>query len=267
MSTGDESPPIAPRSVTSSARWFLGVPVRKQTYLNLLYLLLAFPLGLIYFVLLVTGFSVGVGLIILVFGLPLLVMTILFATQLAAFERLLADVLLDATVPHAAVDPTLGALDWTKQLLFDLRTWTGVAYLFSKFFVGLFAFVVITVLGSIVVTLLLAPLHYGNPNVGITLGSTVEFTMPELAFDRGGQSVSLDFPYSTTIETGEVISTYADSAWGALVFSAIGVALCIVVSHLFNALAWVVARFTELMLHGTRPSIITELRARERSDG
>ncbi|MCL9815239.1 sensor domain-containing protein [Natranaeroarchaeum aerophilus] len=266
MSTSGESEPIAPWSATSSVSWFLGVPLRKQTYFNLLYLLLTFPLGIAYFVFLVTGFSVGVGLIILVFGLPLLLMTLFFATQLAAGERALAELLLDVTIPVTNHDPDIGALGRLKQLCLDAGTWKGTVYLFSKFFIGIFAFVIITVLGSVVVTLLAAPLHYGNPNVGITLGSTVEFTVPELAFDGGGQSVSLDLPYSATVETGEVISTYADSVWGALVFSAIGVGIGIIVLHVFNAMAWLVARYTELMLRYTRPSLITEFQVRAGSD-
>lgn len=266
MSTSDESRTILPRSAKAGFRWFFGVPVRKQTYSNLLYLLLAFPLGLAYFVFLVTGVSVGVALIVLVFGLPLLALTVVFATQLAAVERVLAETLLDVEIPQSTTDPEIGAFEWTKRLFLDVATWKGVVYLFSKFFFGLFAFIVIVVLGSIVATLLFAPLHYGNPNVGIVLGSSLEFTVPELAFDRGGQAVTLDIPYSATLETGEVISTYADSPWSALVFSALGVGLGIVVLHLFNALAWLLAWYTEVMLRFTRPSIVTELRARERSD-
>lgn len=246
---------------TDGLRWFFGVPVRRQTYFNLLYLLLTFPLGLAYFVFLVTGFSVGLALIILVFGLPLLVLTIYFATQLAAVERTLAEVLLDVDIPAADPDADTGALGRLKALLLDVGTWKSTAYLFSKFFLGLFAFIVVTVLGSVVVTLLLAPLHYGNPNVGIVMGSSIEFTVPEFVFDRGGWEVSLALPYSATLETGEVISTYADSAWSALGFSAIGVVVGILVLHVTNALAWLFARYTELMLRFTRPSILTELRA------
>ena len=36
---------------------FFTVFLKGQTYLNMLYLLLSFPLGIIYFVILITGFS------------------------------------------------------------------------------------------------------------------------------------------------------------------------------------------------------------------
>ena len=44
---------------------FFGVIAEPQSYINILYLLLAFPLGIAYFVFLVTGISVGAGLIII----------------------------------------------------------------------------------------------------------------------------------------------------------------------------------------------------------
>ena len=41
---------------------FLGAIVNRQSYLNIVYLLLGLPLGTAYFVFLVTGISVGFGL-------------------------------------------------------------------------------------------------------------------------------------------------------------------------------------------------------------
>ncbi len=60
-----------------------GVYFRPQTYLNLLYLLLAFPLGLAYFVFLVTGLSLGFGLIITLAGIPILVLMLVAIWALA----------------------------------------------------------------------------------------------------------------------------------------------------------------------------------------
>src|ERR1051326_3981538 len=58
-----------------------------QTYRNILYLLLTFPLGLTYFIVLVTGLSTGVGLAIIGVGLLLLFLTFGFAWAMAAVER------------------------------------------------------------------------------------------------------------------------------------------------------------------------------------
>lgn len=79
-------------------RWFVGVPVRPQTYLNLVYLGLAFPLGIAYFAFVTVGLSLGIGLALLVVGIPILLLVVLGALGIAAFERWLADLLLDSPV-------------------------------------------------------------------------------------------------------------------------------------------------------------------------
>jgi len=55
---------------TDIVKQFFGVVAREGTYLNIIYLLLAFPLGTAYFVFLVTGLSLGLGLSITLLGIP-----------------------------------------------------------------------------------------------------------------------------------------------------------------------------------------------------
>src|SRR5205085_11063541 len=62
----------------------------RWTYLRIVYLLLAFPLGTTYFVLLITGLSVGVGLSILGVGLVILALTVVGCLFVARFARALA---------------------------------------------------------------------------------------------------------------------------------------------------------------------------------
>jgi len=59
----------------------------SRTYLRILYLLLAFPLALTYFVLIVTGLSVGLGLSVIGVGLAILVLTMLGWLLAARLER------------------------------------------------------------------------------------------------------------------------------------------------------------------------------------
>lgn len=69
---------------------FFGVAVRGQTYLNALYLLMSFPLGIFYFVFLVTGLALGFPLIIIWIGLLILAAVFAAWYGLLAFERHLA---------------------------------------------------------------------------------------------------------------------------------------------------------------------------------
>ena len=59
---------------------------KAQTWLNVLYLLISFPLGLIYFIFLVTGISLGFGLLITVFGIFILMGVLALVHLLARFE-------------------------------------------------------------------------------------------------------------------------------------------------------------------------------------
>jgi two-component system, OmpR family, phosphate regulon sensor histidine kinase PhoR len=130
---------------------FFSVARQKQTYLNLLYLLSAFPLGITYFVLLITGISLGFGTLVIWIGIPILLGTIMMWEGFASFERLLVRNCLHVPVPFIK-DPRLQGMPWTKQFLARLRspvTWTSLVYLFLEFPFGILSFtLVITLLAT-----------------------------------------------------------------------------------------------------------------------
>ena len=55
-------------------RGFFGVMTWRQSYLNIVYLILGFPLGLAYFVFYVTGGALGIGLLIVTVGAAILLL-------------------------------------------------------------------------------------------------------------------------------------------------------------------------------------------------
>jgi hypothetical protein len=69
---------------------FFGVFANKQSYLNIAYLLLSFPFGIFYFIFLMVGFSLGIGLSILGIGLVIL-LAMLIACSLGAPLRVAPD--------------------------------------------------------------------------------------------------------------------------------------------------------------------------------
>ena len=80
--------------------------LRPQTYLNLVYLVLAFPLGLAYFLFLVVGLTVGFALVLTLVGIPILLLMHLAAWVLMKLERWLAIRLLGVDIPPMSpVDP------------------------------------------------------------------------------------------------------------------------------------------------------------------
>src|SRR5436309_10187601 len=70
----------------------------KQTYINILYLLLSFPLGIFYFALLIGGL-VGSLTSTVLLGIPVLILVMFVWWQLAIFERKLAIGWLHVEIP------------------------------------------------------------------------------------------------------------------------------------------------------------------------
>lgn len=130
-----------------------------STYLKILYLLLSLPLGTLYFVLLVTGLALGIGLLIIWVGVPILLLVILAVYGLTGFERLLAIHLLGQPVgPLRDVEPEESAWQWLKGVLTAPTTWKGLLFLLLKFPLGIFSFVVTVTALAISLAFLFAPL-------------------------------------------------------------------------------------------------------------
>ncbi len=119
-----------------------GVPFRRQTYLNIAYLLLQFPLGLAYFVFLVIGLVLGVALVPILVGFPILFMMLLAAAALGKRERRLAHRFLGLDIP-APIEPGGDEQSYFRRLIARLRdqvTWTILLYLVLKLPVGIISF-------------------------------------------------------------------------------------------------------------------------------
>lgn len=218
-------------------REFLAAPFQAQTYKNLLYLALAFPLGLAYFVGLVVGGSLGVGLLITWLGFPILLATLVGATAAAGVEAKLARQLVgtDARVPEfvrrvgfgdAVTLPGNGFLAAVKRLVTAPSTWTSVLLLFLKFGFGLVAFIALTVAGALTSAFIAAPVLYDQ--------STIEFT-----------SVSIsDYTLGPWV---------VDTLPEALALSVCGVVLLFVTMNLVNVLARFHAGYTAAALQVANP--------------
>jgi hypothetical protein len=147
-----------------------GVFTRPQTYLNLLYLFLAFPFGLAYFILFTVGFSLGLGLMVVLVGFAILAGLFAAGWALTLFERQLAISLLGEKITPSTrtQQPGTSILQQLKNSLTDPVTWKGLAFLFLKFPIGVASFTVCVTLLSLSLGLLMAPLGY--PWMHINLG-------------------------------------------------------------------------------------------------
>jgi len=133
-----------------------------RTYTRIVYLLLAFPLGTAYFVLLVTGLATGGGLAVIIVGIGILWLTMEGWLLAARFERQLAIQLLGANVPPISLPAPVGE-SWRQRIgrtLTDRVTWTSLGYLLVEFPFGIASFTLVVVLFTVSIAFVLTPVAY-----------------------------------------------------------------------------------------------------------
>ena len=207
---------------------FFNVIAKKQTYLNLIYLLIAFPLGIVYFTFLTTGISLGFGLIITLIGIPILALMTVAWYGLGVFERTLTMSLLDIKIPEMSNNAFKEKTLWKKlkKHLSNSATWKSLAYLFIKFPVGILSFVLITTLLSISISFIATPLVY-----------YLSLRIPAMDF--------------ATINGIKLITSYGST----FILSIIGIFFLFISLHVLNGLAYVSGLFAQILLSGSKKSI------------
>mgnify|MGYP006301800387 CR=1 FL=1 len=148
---------------------YLDIVTDGQSYLNILYLLFSFPLGIFYFVFLITGLSLGVGLSVILIGIPLLLIIFVISLKMIEFERLLANKMLRVDIPPLLSKNVTGhsILGQLKNRLQDPAIWKGLIYLLTKFPLGILAFVITVTLIALTLGLITAPLTYQFGTIAI----------------------------------------------------------------------------------------------------
>jgi hypothetical protein len=150
-------------------------PFLPSTYLNLLYLFFNFPLGIMYFVVLLTLLALGFGLSITLLGIPILIGTVGLVWGFAWLERKMAAAVLGSGLGSRVLGNTPVRLEfesqpkqnpkqnqWTRLrgYLRSPQFWSSFGYLWLKFPLGIASFVVAVTLLSVSVALLGAPVFY-----------------------------------------------------------------------------------------------------------
>lgn len=138
--------------------------LKKQNTTNtMVFLLLALPMGIIYFTLTVVGFSLGVGTLVIWIGLPVLFATLFMVQALATVERTMVRSLLQMPHPDQPYGrpEARGFLRRFGNLLRDPYTWTGMIYmLFLKLPLGILSFTLTVVFVTLSAALTCLPLVY-----------------------------------------------------------------------------------------------------------
>ncbi len=147
----------------SASRPKVSVARDTQSYKNIGYLLLSFFLGLGYFVILVSGITLGITTLMIWIGVPILFALTVLCWQFAAFERALALRWLNVKIaPLSIGSPTAGGW-WQRfqERLSNRMTWKVLAFLLLKFPLGLCSFTLAVTLLSLSLNLMIAGLTLG----------------------------------------------------------------------------------------------------------
>ena len=221
-------PKVLPRSTKTAAKYgFWNAITSPQSYKNLIYLLLSFPLGIFYFVFIVVGLSVGLSTWIIRIGGFVLVGTFLMVQACLFFERQLARLLLGIDLKCGRFDKTnsLDMVERRKKLIADPTTWTGTMYLVGKFPLGIISFVCVVVFCVVPVAMIISPL-------AAIIAPNVE------PFDMNLGPINFDSPSFASLA----------SALGFLMVSGIGILLMFVSLHFLNGIAWLHVKWSEVCL-------------------
>ena len=135
----------------------------SSTLGNIVFLLLSFPLGLIYFLIAVIGLAVGLSTLVIWIGLPILFATLFIIRSMAEVERRMVSSLLRMPVPYqlpGPPEPRLSFLRRFGRMLSDPSTWTSTIYMLLKLPLGILSFVLAVTLSVVSAALVLFPLGY-----------------------------------------------------------------------------------------------------------
>ncbi len=165
----------------------LNTTQKSTTAGNIVFLLLSFPLGLLYFLLVVIGLTIGVSTLILWIGLPILFVTLVLIQGMAAVERRIVAGLLYIPFPYPHVShnaPGQTFLQRFGNILRDPLTWTSTIYMILKLPLGIISFTLALVLPIISFAVTTLPLAY-----------LINLFVDAILLKNGIQSDSIIIPY------------------------------------------------------------------------
>ncbi|HET9679742.1 MAG TPA: sensor domain-containing protein [Gammaproteobacteria bacterium] len=158
-----------PKPVKSSSVWgrFFGVYADVRSWSSLFYMLLAGATGWFYFTWTITGWSVSLGLLILIIGIPLLLLFMGATRLLSLLEGRLVEVMLQVRMPRRPVyqQRDLGLFARIGNMLSDGRTWSTFCYMILMLPLGIIYFTIVVTGLSIFVPMVFAPTLYFGINI------------------------------------------------------------------------------------------------------
>jgi uncharacterized membrane protein len=166
-----------PRSVLGR---FFGVYLDPYAWGALLYMLIAFVTGILYFVWAVTGASLSISFSIFIFGLPFALLFLLSVRGFALLEGRLVEALLGVRMPRRPLFSHQGMkwLDRLKALVTDKATWLMLVYMVLQFVLGTVYFVLLVTVLSFSLSFIAIPVLQEYFNQGAVYNNGIRYFFP-----------------------------------------------------------------------------------------
>ncbi|MEN8173471.1 MAG: sensor domain-containing protein, partial [Chloroflexota bacterium] len=159
---------------------FFSIYTNPKAWGALLYMLIAFVTGIVYFSWAVMGISVSIGTTIFIFGLPVMLLFLLSVRGVSWLEGRLVEALLGVRMPRR---PLFAAqnIKWyvrLKLLITDKHTWLSFVYMILQMVLGIIYFVVLITSSSISLFGMAIPIVQEIFNIPISQHGSIVYYLP-----------------------------------------------------------------------------------------
>ena len=153
---------------------FFAVAIDPRAWAAMFYMLLSLATGIVYFITVVTGFSVSAGLAVLIIGIPVVVLFIGLVRLLSLVEGRIVETMLGERMPRRPLyvgrgQPLLARIG---AMFTDPRTWSTMLYMLLMLPLGILYFSVSVTAMSVSLGLIFGGLSLGLTSLGVELFDT-----------------------------------------------------------------------------------------------
>jgi len=159
---------------------FFSIYTDPKAWGALLYMLIAFMTGIVYFTWAVTGISVSISFAIFIFGLPVMLLFLLSIRGVAWLEGRLVDALLGMRMPRRALFAPHN-IKWQarlKMLITDKHTWLSFLYMVLQLVLGIIYFVILITSSTISLFGIAIPIVQEIFNLPIANSGSIYYSVP-----------------------------------------------------------------------------------------
>ena len=163
---------------------FFGVYADARAWGALLYLLIAFVTGVLYFTWAVTGLATSISFALFIFGLPFALLFFLSVRGLALLEGRIVEALLGVRMPRRPLfsQRNLKWFDRIKELALDKHTWFSILYMLIQFVLGTVYFVLFVTVLSFSISFLAIPVFQEAWGQGAIMNNGIRYYFPTWSY-------------------------------------------------------------------------------------